>query len=64
VTLKTAWYLAHRLREAMADAGIDPLGGEGKTVEADITYVGGNDMARTINALGGAHGKRLLYRDS
>src|SRR6516225_9448670 len=25
VTLKTAWYLAHRLREAMADAGIDPL---------------------------------------
>jgi hypothetical protein len=40
-SMKTAWFLTHRIREAMApakDAG--PLGGEGKTLEADETYVG------------------------
>lgn len=43
VTYKTAWFLAHRLREAMEDGGIIPLGGEGKTVEADETYHGQKD---------------------
>ena len=40
VTYKTAWFLAHRLREAMRDGGIVPLGGAGKVVEADETYHG------------------------
>jgi len=40
VTYKTAWFMTHRIREAMKqDDG--PLGGPGKTVEADETYVGG-----------------------
>jgi transposase-like protein len=41
-TYKTAWFMMHRIREAMkADVKIDgPLGGEGKTVEADETYIG------------------------
>jgi transposase-like protein len=39
VTYKTAWFMAHRLREAMKDEG-GPLGGEGSTVEADETYIG------------------------
>lgn len=45
VTYKTAWFMAHRIREAMkADVKADgPLGGEGKTVEADETYIGKND---------------------
>lgn len=39
---ETAWFLFHRLREAANDSGgSGPLGGEGKTVEADETYVGG-----------------------
>ena len=39
VTLKTAWFMAHRIREAMAPHGsLPPLGGEGKTMEADETY--------------------------
>lgn len=40
-SMKTAWHLTHRIREAMApgsDAG--PLGGPGKIVEADETYFG------------------------
>jgi transposase-like protein len=44
VTYKTAWFLCHRIREAMGDAEPNkagPLGGEGKTVEADETVVGG-----------------------
>ncbi|MBL8658596.1 MAG: IS1595 family transposase [Rhodospirillales bacterium] len=40
VTLKTAWFMAHRIREAMRDGGLEPLGGSGKTVEADETYFG------------------------
>ena len=41
VTYKTAWFIAHRLREAMKEpAWPGPLGGSGKTVEADETFIG------------------------
>ncbi|GGA54797.1 IS1595 family transposase [Pelagibacterium lentulum] len=42
VTYKTAWFMAHRIREAMKEdvASSGPIGGEGKTVEADETYIG------------------------
>src|SRR5918996_5731915 len=40
VTLKTAWFLSHRIREALRSGGLDPLGGAGKVVEADETYFG------------------------
>jgi transposase-like protein len=41
VTLKTAWFMSHRIREAMRVVGFpDPMGGAGKVVEADETYVG------------------------
>lgn len=41
ITYKSAWFMAHRLREAMKDDGFSgPLGGEGKTVEADETFIG------------------------
>src|SRR5271165_5228879 len=37
---RTAWFLAHRVREAMADYNSEPLGGQGKTVEIDETFIG------------------------
>lgn len=42
VTYKTAWFMAHRIREAMAPAkgSRAPMGGKGKVVEADETYFG------------------------
>ncbi|MFZ0559153.1 MAG: IS1595 family transposase [Methylovirgula sp.] len=41
VTYKTAWFMAHRIREAMTDRNPpEPLGGKGKTVEVDETYIG------------------------
>lgn len=42
-SMKTAWFTGHRIREAMKenrDLFTPPLGGTGKTIEADETYVG------------------------
>jgi transposase-like protein len=40
ITYKSAWFLCHRIREAMRSGGLDALGGSGKIVEADETYFG------------------------
>jgi transposase-like protein len=42
ITYKSAWFVHHRVMEAMREGGLDlaPLGGEGKVVEADETYYG------------------------
>ncbi|MBS0224216.1 MAG: IS1595 family transposase [Proteobacteria bacterium] len=40
VTYKTAWFIAHRIREAMRDGMLPPLGGEGSAVEADEIFIG------------------------
>jgi transposase-like protein len=48
ITYKAAWFMAHRIREAMAPSTSepsDPMGGEGKIVEVDETYIG-NKVAR------------------
>ena len=39
ITLKSAWFMAHRIRLAMKSNGLEPLGGAGKIVEADETFV-------------------------
>src|ERR1700730_18652831 len=41
---RTAWFMAHRLRESMRELhpeDASPMGGDGKTVEIDETFVGG-----------------------
>jgi transposase-like protein/transposase len=44
---ESAWFLFHRLREATKrPASAGPLGGEGKTIEADETYIGGKEKNR------------------
>ena len=41
ITYKSAWFLSHRIREAMRTGEFaPPMGGEGKTVEVDATYFG------------------------
>jgi len=40
ITYKSAWFMCHRIREAMKPTETEPMGGEGKTVEADETYIG------------------------
>ncbi|GBF25367.1 hypothetical protein MnTg02_00398 [bacterium MnTg02] len=47
VTYKTAWFMAHRIRECMKPgSGKLPLGGPGKTIEADETYFGKRENPR------------------
>ena len=40
ITYKSAWFMAHRIREAMVADTSEPMGGKGKVVEADETYLG------------------------
>jgi len=40
VTYKTAWFMTHRIREAMRAGSLAPMGGEGRAVEVDETYWG------------------------
>ncbi len=40
-SMKTAWFLSHRIREAMAPSGsLPPMGGPGGIVEVDETFIG------------------------
>jgi transposase-like protein len=40
VTLQTAWFMSHRLREAMRLGSLAPMGGAGSIVEVDETFIG------------------------
>src|SRR6202044_2993197 len=46
-SMTTAWFLTHRIREIMKPVvNSDPLGGEGKAIEGDVTYVGRKPMKK------------------
>jgi transposase-like protein len=59
VTYKTAWFMTHRIREAMREMNPGPLGGEGKTVEADEAFIGTKKGTR-INKRGPAHKHKVV----
>jgi transposase-like protein len=44
ITYKSAWFMAHRIREAMREDNPSPLGGEGKVIEADEAYKGRKEI--------------------
>lgn len=46
VTYKTAWFMTHRIREAMKTGAFSPVGGSGKVVEADEAYHGKRETPR------------------
>ncbi|MEQ8397891.1 IS1595 family transposase [Thalassobaculum sp.] len=48
VTYKSAWFMTHRIREAMRDFAPGPVGGGNKVVEVDETYVGGKAKNRAF----------------
>lgn len=50
VTQKTAWFMLHRIREAMTSGSFIKMGGQGGPVEVDETFVGGRiaNMHRTV----------------
>ena len=62
-SMKTAWFLGHRIREAMNDnPGVfySPLGGQGMTVEADETYIGGRAENRAYGPIPPKHAVMAL----
>lgn len=59
ITYKSAWFLAHRIREAMRDGSLAPMGGSGKPVEVDETYIGRQEgQPKTFRS--GAHKNMVL----
>ena len=58
VTLKTAWFMSHRIREAMRSGDLSPFGAEGGIVEADETYIGREP--NTPVTKGGAHKMKVV----
>lgn len=52
ITYKSAWFLMHRIREAMRDGNLAPFGGNGGIVEVDETFIGklkGVEKKRTFH---------------
>ena len=61
VDYKSAWFLAHRIREAMRDGSLAPLGGSGRTVEIDETAQGRTEGAPKFSRRRmGGHGRTVL----
>ena len=62
---KTAWFMAHRIREGMRELNPAPVGGEGRTVEADETVIGGKERNKHKSKRNpkniGAVGKEIAF---
>lgn len=64
VTYKTAWFMAHRIREAMIDESAGLLGGPGSVVEADETYWGSEAGSKADAKKAGARKSGAALKDS
>ena len=61
VTYKTAWFMSHRIREALRTTGGGLLGGGGKIVEADETYYGTIPGRERLAHSGGSSHKHKIF---
>jgi transposase-like protein len=60
ITYKSAWFLAHRIREAMRTGGLAPMGGSGSIVEIDETIIGKVEGAPKHIARGGSQYRNIV----
>ena len=58
ITLKSAWFMSHRIREAMRNGNLSPFGGNGGTVESDETFLW-NDPEKPVRR-GYMHKNKIL----
>ena len=58
VTFKTAWFMGHRIREAMRSGGLAPFGANGGIVESDETFIGLSPEAEVETRF--AHKRKIL----
>jgi hypothetical protein len=49
ITLKSAWFMSHRLREAMKESGMEPFGSNGGIVEIDETFIGNQKGKKKVS---------------
>src|SRR4051812_46813357 len=63
ITYKSAWFMCHRIREGMAPLGaIPPLGGFGKIIEADTTWIGGKEQNKHRNKRGADMAEKMAQK--
>jgi transposase-like protein len=65
ISPKSSWYMMHRIRESLRGTDLEPMGGEGKVIEADESYVGGKKKnkhrsKRRADHIGGV-GKEAVF---
>jgi transposase-like protein len=60
ITYKSAWFMAHRIREAMKETNAGPMGGSGKTVQADETYYGNSSKRAKGYKKGHRHKQQIV----
>lgn len=61
ITHKSAWFMAHRIRECMRDGALAPFGGNGGAVEVDETFIGKEPgVTKAKSARGGSHKMKVL----
>jgi transposase-like protein len=58
ITLKSAWFMSHRIREAMRGGDLAPFGNNGGTIEADETFLW-NDPEKPVKR-GYMHKNKIL----
>ncbi len=59
ITLKSAWFMSHRIREAMRDDGVAGFGAGGGVVEVDETFIGHD---KTIKPKGEKKGRGFAHK--
>jgi transposase-like protein len=60
ITLKSAWFMSHRIREAMRSGDLSPLGGAGATVEIDETVIGRQEGSPPRKGLNGNQFRNIV----